>query len=156
MKFNVGDQVVEKAHLRPYYNWLVYKVVSILDGVYLTEFYGDGFGQEVEPYENEDDVPDTRSWRSSIQKYQESELLSVEEAKQELLRLEAEKDKLENEFAALKVKIQSRMEQATALVKEAQDIAESVGKNLDDAPVECRPLFRALREAGWTPSSMSC
>jgi hypothetical protein len=98
----------------------------------------------------------TRSWREGIVRYQEEELLSTEEALAHLKLLDAEKSKLDEEFQILRTKIQAKMDQATALVKEAQDMAESVGKELTDAYSECRPLFRAIRESGWTSSSMSC
>ena len=158
MKFKVGDKVVDKSLLRARTSYPVYQVVSFLGSDVLTKFWGDGFDGEITEDESrvEFDTPGSRCWREGIVRYQESELISSDEALAEMKRLDSDKLKLEEEFKALRTKIQSKMEQAAELVKQAQDIAESVGKELPDAYSECRPLFQAIRKSGWTPSSMSC
>jgi hypothetical protein len=158
MKFAVGDKVVEKSLIRARTSFPVYQIVGLLDGCLLAKFWGDGFDGEIEEDQSrsEFDQPGSRCWREGIIRYQEDELFSAEEAIAEWRRLGEEKSKLDEEFQTLKAKIQDRMNKAAVLVKESQDMAESVGKELTDAYKECQPLFKSLRESGWTPSSMSC
>jgi hypothetical protein len=136
MKFAVGDKVIEKARIMARASFPVYQVVGVLDGALLAKFWGDGFDGEIEEDTTraEFDEPGSRSWREGIVRYQEDEVFSAEEAVAEWKRLGEEKSKLDTEFQELRAKIQSRMDQAAALVKEAQDMAES----------------------GWTSSSMRC
>ena len=157
MKFAVGDKVVEKAHLRAHTNWLIHKVVAILDGVYLTEFWGDGFAKEIHPYED-DSKPGSRSWRSSIQKFQESELISVEEAQVELSRLEEEKSKLESEFEGVRELVQKNLNDAAKLVRGAAELVKKTGSDKDfyDLVEEGKQLYLALNEGGWSHSTMRC
>lgn len=75
---------------------------------------------------------------------------------------------LDKEFRAL---IQSKIDAATALLKEANELAESKGESLsdlssdygnddleseDETSVETYALIRQLDAAGWSTSSMSC
>lgn len=155
MKFAIGQQVVEKEALRAHSSYNVLKVVAILDGALLLEHYGFGCDGEVH-HEDWEDKPGTRGWRESLQRYQESDLLTLEEAVEELHRLEAAESKLNQEFETVRDQVQEKLEQAAALVKEAASLTTAHDKSFYDLKRECMPLYLALNEGGWRHSHMEC
>lgn len=155
MKFSIDDKVIEKSNLRPHTNYVVSKVVGFLDGNILTIMWGDGFGEELHEYNFSEKVG-SRSWRGAVQRYAEDELCTPEEALTILKQLESSKDYMEEEFNKLRSRIQSKMEKAATLVKEAADIISPYEKEFYDLTEECKDLYLALKHGGWSHSTMSC
>ena len=157
MKFNIKDKVVPKDHLKAHTNYTVLEVVGSLDGNVLTMAWGDGFGEELHHYDFlEDTKPGDRSWRGAIERYQESELFTPEEALVELRKLEAVKSKLESEFEGVRSQVQEKMKGAALLVSEAAQLVSPTGKDFYDLVSECKELYLALNEGGWSHSTMRC
>lgn len=159
MKFQIKDKVVPKDTVRAHTNYLVHQVVGFLDGHVLTKMWGDGFGGELHHYPFDDDTPvGGRNWRSAIQRYQESELLTPEEALIELRRIEAEKDKFEAEFEGVRELVGKNLNDAAKLVQEAANLVKKTGADKDfyNMVGECKELFLALKDGGWSHSTMQC
>jgi uncharacterized protein YhaN len=157
MKFAIGDKVVEKKHLRPHTNYPVDEVVGFLGDHVLATGWGDGFGNELRKYDfSMSGEVGSRSFRSSIQRFVESELLTPEEAIEELAKLEAEKSKLESEFEDVRASVKEKLNQAARLVKEAGDLVKPTGKDFYDLVAEGEALYKALTGGGWSHSTMKC
>lgn len=157
MKFAIGDKVIQKDLVAAHSSYPVLQVVGILDGVLLTMNWGDGFGGELTHYDFLEDVePGSRNWRNAISRYQESELFTPEEVVVELHRLEDIKSKLEQDFEGVRLQVQEKMNQAAAIVKEAGALVLPTGKELYDLTDECKELYVALDEGGWSHSTMQC
>lgn len=157
MKFSIGDKVIEKTSLHAHTNYCLYEVVSHLDGALLVKFWGDGFGGELHEYKDTmEGKPGSRSWRSAIIRYQESEVCTPEEALAELKCLEETNSKLEEEFNAVRELIAKNMGDAARLVKQASDLVKPTGKDFYDLTTECKELYVALKDGGWSHSTMSC
>jgi hypothetical protein len=155
MKFSIGDQVAEKKNIQPYTSYNVLKVISILDGVLLVEHYGFVSDGEI-IQEDFSFKPGSRGWRTSLQKCQEEELLTLEEAVEELHALETAQNKLSQEFDAVRNQLQAKLDQAALLVKEAGTIAGAHNKTFFELKNECMPLYLALNGGGWSHSHMQC
>jgi hypothetical protein len=158
MKFSLGDKVIEKTSIRAHTNYTVSVVVAFLKEDVLTMMWGDGFGAELHHYDFLEDVkPGERSWHSSIQRHQESELFTPEEALAELHRLEASTDKLNSEFEKVRTSIRAKLDAAATLIEEAAAIAKPFNKDLDDlSREECRKLYDAQDKNGWRASHIKC
>ncbi len=157
MKFQIKDKVIPKDSLRAHTNYLVSEVVGYLDGAVLTMMWGDGFGEELHHYPFlEDSKPGDRSWRGAVQRYEESELMTPEDALKHLRELEAEKSKLEAEFESITQPVKEKLDQAAALVKEASVLVEPTGKDFYDLTEACKELYLALNGGGWSHSTMRC
>jgi hypothetical protein len=91
-----------------------------------------------------------------VQKHDASELMTEEAATQRRAEMDAERSRLDSEFESYQQELSAKMSQATALVKEAAEIAKAHNKDFADMYSECRPLFRVLNEAGWRASTMQC
>lgn len=157
MKFSIGDKVIEKKRLQAHTSYCVEQVVAYLDGNVLATMWGDGFGGELHKYDYlEDSEPGDRSWRSAISRYVEDELCTPEEALAELQRLEASKGSLEEQFNKALPMIQSKLDKAAILVKEAAAIVLPLDKEFYDTTEAGKELFLALKEGGWSHSTMSC
>lgn len=156
-KFSIKDKVIPKDSIRAHTNYLVAEVVGELDGAVLTMMWGDGFGEELHHYDFlEDTKPGDRSWRGAVERYQESELFTPEEALIELRRLEAVKSQLETDFEGVRTQVQEKMDQAAGLVREAGVLVEPTGKDFYDLTKECKELYLALNGGGWSHSTMTC
>ena len=132
-KFTIGTKVVESSDVRAGYNLPVATVIAITpEGQYITELFGQTY------------------------KHSASELLTYLEAVDLQEKLDKERLLLEEDFNKVRDQIQSKLDQATTLVQEASAIADSCKKDFSSLRNECRPLFRALHDAGWSASSMSC
>lgn len=157
MKFSIGDKVVEKTSLQAHSNYAVSEVVSLLGTSILIVSWGDGFDGELRRYDFlADDKPGTRHWRNGIQRVQESELLTPDEALAELKILENTKSKIEEEFGSLRDTVREKMDQAAALVKEAGALIKPLDKSFYDLTQECAELYLALDTGGWSHSTMKC
>lgn len=157
MKFNIKDKVIPKDTIKAHTNYLVSEVVAYLDGNVLTMMWGDGFGDELHHYDFlEDTKPGDRSWGSAIHRYQESDLFTPEEALVELRKLEEDKSKLETEFEGVRSQVQEKMNEAAMLVSEASQLVKPTGKDFYDLVSECKELYTALSEGGWSHSTMRC
>ena len=156
MKFAVGDQVVEKSKLHARTSYTVDKVVGTLGDSVLVTHYGFAFDGEINPESCFEEKPGTRGYRSSIQRYQENELCTPEEALEELRRLELAKSKIESEFEGVRDQIREKMNAAAAIVKEAGEIIKPLDKEFYDLTTECKDLYLALEDGGWSHSTMSC
>lgn len=157
MKFSIGDIVVEKKDIRPHTSYNTQKVVGLLNGALLLEHHGFAFDGEIhEESFASDDKPGSRGWREGLQRFQESELFTPEEAVTELHKLEAAKNKLEEEFASLTTEITGKLEQAAKLVDEAATMVDKSGHSFEDLTRECGPLYEALKKGGWRHSTMRC
>lgn len=155
MKFSIGDMVVEKEDIHPHTSYNVFKVVTILNGELLIKHYGCVFDGElsVEEFESK---PGGRCYRESFLRFQENELFTAQEADERILHLEAAKSKLENEFESVRSQIQEKLNQAAALVKEADALAKPFNKDFCILKSECGTLYHALNDGGWSHSSMRC
>lgn len=157
MKFSIGDKIVERSLIRAHTSYPVYQVVGILDGNVLATHWGDGFDGELHHYDfYDDEEPGSRSWRGAIQRYQESELFTPEEALAELRRLESAKSKLEMEFDAVKEVLKGKLDLAAKLADEAADLAVKHNKTFENVVDECVPLYKALKKGGWRHSTLQC
>ncbi len=157
MKFAIGDKAVEKSNVRAHTNYLVYMVVGILDGAYLVKFWGDGFGDEVTECEYDmEGEPGSRGWHTAIIRYQEEELFTPEEALVELRKLESDLSKLEKEFNGVRDQIQQKLDDAATLVREAAALAKPFDKDFYDLKRECKSLYHAMDDGGWSHSNMRC
>lgn len=96
------------------------------------------------------------NFKGACNKYDPSELFTEAEAAVEQARLDADQSKLEIQFESVRGQIISKMDQAATLVAESAALAEEFEKTLSDLKPECRPLFNALKDGGWSASSMSC
>lgn len=157
MKFSVGDLVIEKAHIRARTSYNVSKVIAYLDGALLLEHYGHAYDGEIH-YEDYDDlnVPGSRTWREGLQRFQEQELFTPEEALKELKRLEEADSKLNQEFNDVKEQIVAKLEEAAKLANEAADMITKVDKTFEDMIYDCVSLYKALDRGGWSQSTMHC
>lgn len=155
MKFSIGDKVIEKKLVVAHTSYPVNQVVGFLNGDILVEGWGFGFKDELtkDSYES---PPGSRGWRSGVVRYSEDELFTPEEVVDELKRLEATKSKLEEEFNAVRELVQKNMDDAARLVKEAAALVQPTGKDFYDLTTECKELYLALNEGGWSHSTMSC
>lgn len=161
MKFNLNDLVVLKTALHPRTNYCVYSVAIIYEGSYLLKFHGDVYqyeSKEVDTtYRDEyESKPGTRSWREGLQRYQEDELFSLEEAAAEWDRISNVKDQMEKDFIAVKSQVEEKMKAAAALVAEANALVLPLDKDLCDLTKECMPLYNALDNGGWRSSNFRC
>jgi len=147
--------VVEKKRLLPHTSYSVSKVAVILDDSILIEHYGYGYDEEIHS-DNYSAPIGSRSWREGYERYQEDELITPEEAVKEIQRLNDVKDILEKEFEGVRSYIQDKLDQAAGFVKQAGEIAKSCDKSLFDLKPEGQELYKALEDAGWSHSHMSC
>ncbi len=155
MKFSIGDKVIEKKLVAAHTSYPVNKVVGVLDGDLLVEGWGFGFKDELT--EDDYDSPrGSRGWRSGIVRYSEDELFTPEEVVAELKRLEETKSKLEDEFNAVRELVAKNMNDAARLVKQANDLVKPTGKDVYDLTTECKELYMALKDGGWSHSTMTC
>lgn len=157
MKFDVGSLVVEKKSVRAHTSYNVQKVTAILNGALLLEHHGFGFDGEItaEDY-SEYNKPGSRGWRENLQRYQEEELFTPEEALAEISRLEAVKSKLDEEFGAVRDLIAANLQQAAELVETAASLAKKCDKDFEDLIQEGGALYKALDNGGWSHSTMRC
>lgn len=156
MKFAVDDLVIEKERLSAKTSYSVDKVVGVLGDSILVTHYGFAFDGEINPESHWAEKPGTRGYRSSIQRFQEHELCTPEEAVIILRELETAQSKLEEEFAAVRSKVQEKLDAAACLVKEASNIIKPLDKEFFDTAQEGRELYLALKDGGWSHSTMSC
>ncbi len=158
MKFAVGDIVVDRSTLRPHTNYCVSEVVAYIGNSVITKMWGDGFGSELHKYEGDcwEFEPGSRNWKSAFSRHLESELCTPAEALVELRKLEAAKDSLEAEFTAVRDQVREKLDKAALLVKEAGDIIKPLDKEFYDMSTECKDLYLALKDGGWSHSTMSC
>jgi hypothetical protein len=134
MKYAIGDMVVPKKDIRHGRHWDPYKIVGTLpNGKYVVEIDAD-----------------------YISGYSEHELISEKEANVIKAVQEAEQNKLDAEFESVRGQLANNLKQATELVKKSIALAGKAKKDFHDLKEECRPLFNALNEGGWTPSSIKC
>lgn len=156
-KFSAGDIVVVKKDINAHSSHVAFQVKTILDGIPLIEMYGTIYDGKVEVFEGPQlSRPGTRGWREGLQRFQVDELFSLEEAKQEQLRLEAIHNHLEKEFSAVSDKVKEKFNQAAALVKEAEALIKPMDKTFYNMKTEAMSLYRALEAGGWSHSHMSC
>jgi mevalonate kinase len=156
-KFSNGDLVVCKEDIEASISCCVLKVLLNLDDAVLTTMWGDMYNDGVHEYDDDyEDEPGSNRWRKSIVRYQESELLSVEDASKEKKKLELEREKLDKEFEEIREQVRVNMEQASILVEAAAKIIKYCDKEFRDLKQECRPLHNALESGGWSHSTMSC
>lgn len=155
MKFTVGSKVVEKTHLRAHTSYNIMEVVGTLGDDLLTKHFGFAFDGEV-TNEGWVDKPRSRSWREGIQRYEEDELCTPEEALAHIRKLEEAQSKLEDEFTVVKDQIQAKLEQASKLADEAADILVKHKKTFEDMVHESVPLYKALKKGGWRHSTLQC
>lgn len=155
MKFAIGDKAVEKSQLRAHTSYNVMEVVGTLNGDLLLQHFGFAFDGEI-TNERWVDKPRSRSWREGIQRYQEDELCTPEEALAEIKKLEAAKSKLEEEFGAVQELIGANLAQAAALVETAANLAVKCNKTFEDVLNESVPLYKALKKGGWRHSTLQC
>ncbi len=157
MKFSIDDKVIEKTAISAHTSYPVLKVVGVLGDALLVQYWGHGFDGDMQREDFLlDSKPGSRVWREGIQRYQESELFTPEEAIAKLRRLELSKSKLDIEFEAVRNQIAEKLNQAATLVKEAGSIAKPFNRDFYDLKQECMPLYRALDDGGWSHSSMRC
>jgi hypothetical protein len=155
MKFSIGQLVVEKKSIHPRTSYQVLKVAGTLNGALLLESYGGAYDGEVH-VDDWTDEPGSRSWRSALERHQEEDLFTLEEALEEQRRLEAAKNKLDGEFEQVRSQIQDSLDKAAVFVQEAGGLAKSFGREFHQMKKECMSLYRALDEGGWSHSHMSC
>ena len=147
--------MVEKAHLRAHTSYNIMEVVGTLGDDLLTKHFGFAFDGEV-TNEGWVDKPRSRSWREGIQRYEEDELCTPEEAIAEIKKLEEAKSKLEADFEAVQELITSNLKDAAALVETAANLAVKCNKTFEDVVHECVPLYKALKKGGWRHSTLQC
>ena len=155
MKFSIGQLVVEKNTIQPHLPYNVQQVVAILNDVLLLEHYGIAYDGEVSKEDWLYDIG-SRSWREGLQRYQENELYTLEEALIELRYREAQQTKLASDFEAVRLQLKDKLDQAASLVQEAGEIANLHYKDFYDLKEECMGLYEALNRGGWSHSSMQC
>jgi hypothetical protein len=68
----------------------------------------------------------------------------------------AKMDQLDAEFSALEDKVRAKMQIAAGALAEAADLADENGEELIEMYEAVSPLMRAMDEAGWSTSSLSC
>jgi hypothetical protein len=155
MKFSIGDKVVEKKTIQPHTSYNVLKIVGTLNGALLLEHYASGYDGEVHP-NTWTDEPGSRSWRSALERFQEEELFTVEEAVEQLQCLESLKTQLDREFDGVRSQIGDQFDQAAIHIKEANALVKHFGKDFYDLKQEGMKLYKALDEGGWVHSHFSC
>jgi hypothetical protein len=156
MKFAIGDKVVEKKSIHPHTSFGVMVVAAFFEDSYLLKYYGNSYEGHIDCYDYDNERPGTRFWRESIQRYEEKELLSLDEALEQIKVLQSDKMMLENQFNKAKNEIQDKLNAAAILVEEAGKLVDAFDKTLYDLKTECLPLYNALDKYGWSHSSMSC
>lgn len=83
-------------------------------------------------------------------------LVPEEEGLRQEARLHSIEVQLEQEFERLRATIAIKLQEAADLVKEAGRMAAASNHDLYDLSGECRPILNALKDHGWSSSSMSC
>ena len=91
-----------------------------------------------------------------IQKFNASDLVSEDEANIELSKLEAEHNKLNNEFETIRKEIALKLTKAAELVKDAGMMLVNHDKTAYDLMEEFKPLINEIGKTGWTPSNIDC
>ncbi len=90
------------------------------------------------------------NWRGTeVKEWDPATTLSEAEANEKL-------SKMEEEYNAVAAQVAEKVAAAAALLNEASSIADKKGFDLQSMYEEVRPLMRALDNAGWSTSSMSC
>jgi len=84
------------------------------------------------------------------------ECVSEEEGKGISAAMLAAESRLAAEFEASREKFESKIAEATRLVKDARKIAKACGKDFRSLKKELQPLFNTLKEYGWSQSTMNC
>jgi hypothetical protein len=156
MKFAIGDKVVDKTTVKAFTSHSVYEVVGVLDDSLLLKHWGDCFDGVLDHYDFLDKSPGTRGWREGILRYQDNELITTDEALKQLAVLENIQDLLDDDFEKVKSQFQQKINQAAAIVKEANELINPFDRVLSDLRDECMPLYLALHNGGWSHSHMSC
>lgn len=148
MKFNIGDLVSEKDTIKAYTSYSIYEVVGVLGDHYLLEFYGNVFdGDNVKSdYVSEEG---TSGWHGAIFRYKAGELFTLDEAKEELHRLEAIESALNADFEKIKAEIQDKLNAAANLVRQATKLLEPLNRDLFKLKGEGWQLHNALTQGGW-------
>jgi tyrosine-protein phosphatase YwqE len=134
MRFHMGDKVVCKKDIKVHYHFDAGEVIALLaDNYYIVEWDPDFVG-----------------------KYAEESLVTEKEAGVIKAVQEAERNKIESEFETIRGQLQANLAQATELVSKSVELAKKHKKNFRDLKSECMPLFRAINDGGWSPSSIKC
>ena len=156
-KFNIGDKVTTVDNIRAHTSYGVWQVVGFLNGAVLLSTWGQGFDGQINHYDFlDEEKPGSQNWRNDIQRYQESELYTLEEASEAIRRLEATHDQLELDFENAKAKIASNLKQAAALMNEAAEMTIACKKTFESLTQESEALYRAMSKGGWRHSTMAC
>lgn len=96
-------------------------------------------------------------WDSgSLQKVTLRSLLTEAEGVAQDARIKEETERLQRAWEATELQVTQRLAQAAKLIDEATDLAQAAGKDVNDMYEATRPLMRALDNAGWRTSSLSC
>lgn len=91
-----------------------------------------------------------------VQKITIRSLMLESEAVAEETRLAREQEKMEGEYEETRKEIAEKMNAAAMALREAATLAQTAGSELQDFYDEVRPFLRAMDDAGWSTSSLSC
>jgi hypothetical protein len=92
----------------------------------------------------------------SIQKMDVSTLIPEAEIVAEEARIKAEKERFEAEFAIVAAKVKEKADAAAILINEAQELAQSVNREVRYMGDAAELLQEAFDNSGWYQSSYSC
>lgn len=92
----------------------------------------------------------------NLQKVSLRSLITEAEGKAQDTRIKAEQERLESEWQKTEKQVAAKLQEAANAVNQAIELASKSGKELYEMYEEARPLMRALNDAGWNSSSMSC
>lgn len=134
-KFDLKTRVAIKSHVGVYPNHQVGTVIAHTDGErnHVVEF----------PY-------------NSCYKMKGEDLLSEEDAKVLQTEMAAKQAKLEAEFETVRLQIKEKLDQASALIQESQQIAHDHKKDISNLYPENSDLVSVLSDVGWISSNANC
>jgi hypothetical protein len=133
MKFNLKERVVVKHSAESQYYHVGTVIAYTDDGLHIVE----------NPY-------------GSCSKHKPEDLVTEAEAKEIRAAAEAKQAKLEAEFQVARQQIKEKLDRASILILESQQLAADHNKSLDGLYPETDDLYSTLQDVGWISSNSNC
>jgi hypothetical protein len=111
---------------------------------------------EVEKHPSHGQVVIVEWDHGNIQKMTLRSLITEKEGLAQDARIKAEEERLETEWEKAQSQVGAKLQEAANAVNEAARLAKATGHELQEMYDATRPLMRAISNAGWNSSSMSC
>lgn len=111
---------------------------------------------EVEPHKTHGHVVIVEWDHGALQKVTLRSLITEAEGKDRDAQIKAEEERLEAEWSLAEEQVKAKLQEAANALNEAAALAKKAGHDLLDMYDAAYPLMRAMDNAGWRSSSLSC